>query len=211
MPLQDNKVLHPLYLITDRKQTCGRPLMEVLQESLAGGVKMVQLREKDLSGMELFDLALNIRDLTNRYEAKLLINDRIDIALAVEADGVHLPSNSFSVSGARKLLGHDKIIGLSTHTVEEAERAEKEGADFITFSPIFYTKSKTNYGKPQGLEKLKKVCGKTTIPIYALGGINEKNVPETIDAGAFGVAMISTLISAPDVKEETEKILSLSW
>lgn len=184
--------------------------MEVLKEALDGGIKMVQLREKDLSGRELFNLALNLRDMTTRYGAKLLINDRIDIAKAVEADGVHLPSKSFSVSDARKLLGHNKIIGLSTHTVEEAERAEKEGADFITFSPIFYTKSKARYGEPQGVEKLKKVCGKTTIPIYALGGINEKNVPKTMNAGAFGVAMISTIISAADAKEETEKILSLS-
>ena len=124
-----------LYFVTDRKQTNGRPLVDVVHAALDGGVRAVQLREKDLEGGELYHLALTLRDLTSRYQAQLLINDRIDVALAVEADGIHLGQTSFPVPTARQLLGPGKLIGVSTHSQEEIDAARE--ADFLLFGPVY--------------------------------------------------------------------------
>lgn len=199
--------LPSLYLISDRKQAGGRPLLEVLEIALEGGLRLIQLREKDLSGRELFDLAAKVRGLTARYGAKLLINDRVDIAIAVDADGVHLPASSFSPMDARSLIGRDRVIGVSAHSEADAIRAEREGADFVTFSPIYDTPSKAGYGEPQGLERLEEVCSQVNIPVYALGGINRENVRDVMGRGASGVAMISAILEARDIKAETLKLL----
>jgi len=199
--------LPTLYLISDRKQILGRSLIVALEAVLDGGARMIQLREKDLSGRELFDLAAKVRGLTAKYGAKLLINDRVDIAIAVDADGVHLPASSFNPVDARKLIGRDKIIGLSAHSEADVIRAEREGADFVTFSPIYHTPSKAGYGEPQGLERLEEVCSKVNIPIYALGGIKRENVRDLMGRGASGVAMISAILGARDIKAETLKLL----
>jgi thiamine-phosphate pyrophosphorylase len=199
--------LPPLYLISDSNQTSGRPLLEALEVALEGGVRMIQLREKDLSGRELLELAAKVRLLTVRYGAKLLINDRVDIAIAVDADGVHLPASSFNPMDARELICRDKIVGLSAHSAREAVKAEREGADFVTFSPIYQTPSKAGYGKPQGLERLEELCGKVNIPVYALGGIKIENVRDVMERGASGVAMISAILGAKDIKAETVKLL----
>ena len=198
-----------LYLVSGRSQTGGRPLLEALESALEGGVRLVQLREKDLPAGELFDLAWRVRDLTGRFGAKLLINDRVDIAIAVDADGVHLPGSSFNPVDARRLVGRDRLLGLSTHSEEDVIRAEREGADFVTFSPIYYTDSKAEYGEPQGLDRLKEVCKKVGIPVYALGGINVENVRDVMESGAGGVAMISAIMGAEDIKAETEKLLKV--
>ena len=198
--------LPSLYLITDRHQTGGRELLQVIGEALEGGVSMVQLREKDLSGRALYNLALQVRELTSSYGAKLLINDRVDIAMAANADGVHLPSNSFSPGEARNLLGKGRLIAVSTHSAEEAVRAEEEDADFVTFSPIYYTPSKAAYGKPQGIERLKAVCNRINLPIFALGGIKAENISDVMSAGANGVAMVSALAAADDVKKSAEQL-----
>ena len=199
--------LPTLYLVSDRHQTSGMPLLEALEFALEGGARLIQLREKDLSARDLFDLAGRLRQLTRRFGAKLLINDRVDIAIAVDADGVHLPASSFSPADARRLLGEDKIIGLSAHSTQDAIRAEREGADFVTFSPIYYTPSKAGYGTPQGLENLEEVCTKVNIPVYALGGIKGENVREVMGCGAKGVALISAILGAKDIKAETLRLL----
>ena len=206
--MTDKAALSKLYLITDRHQTGGRELLQVIGEALEGGVRMVQLREKDLSGKALYALAMQVRKLTSSYGAKLLINDRIDIAMAVNADGVHLPSNSFTPKDARNLLGRERLIGVSSHSEEEAVRAEKEGADFISFSPVYYTASKAAYGKPQGIERLKAVCNKIDLPLFALGGIVAENISDVMSTGAYGVAMISALVAADDVKKSTEQLIT---
>ena len=206
--MTDKAALSKLYLITDRHQTGGRELVQVIGEALEGGVRMVQLREKDLSGKALYALAMQVRKLTSSYGAKLLINDRIDIAMAVNADGVHLPSNSFTPKDARNLLGRERLIGVSSHSEEEAVRAEKEGADFISFSPVYYTASKAAYGKPQGIERLKAVCNKIDLPLFALGGIVAENISDVMSTGAYGVAMISALVAADDVKKSTEQLIT---
>ena len=199
--------LSSLYLISDRNQTGDRPLLEALEFALEGGLRLIQLREKDLPARDLFELALRVRQLTRKFGAKLLINDRVDIAIAVDADGVHLPASSFNPMEARKLIGRDKLIGLSAHSAKDAIIAEREGADFVTFSPIYFTPSKAGYGEPQGLERLEEVCSKVNMPVYALGGIKRENVRDVRGRGASGVAMISAILGAKDIKAETKKLL----
>jgi thiamine-phosphate pyrophosphorylase len=189
----------PLYLITDRKQVAnGHTLYTAVEAALQGGVKAVQLREKDLSATELLPLAKQLRTLTRQYDALLFINDNIDIALAVKADGVHLGGHSEATGIVRAKVGDKMLIGVSTHHKEEIERATKQGADFVTFGPVYETPSKAKYGKPQGLGKLAEVCRDSSIPVFALGGITAERAAEVQRAGARGVALISAIISSPD-------------
>ena len=197
-----------LYLITDRKSTRGREISFVVEEALKGGVKMVQLREKDLSSRDLYATAYEMRKLTARYGALLCINDRIDIALAVNADGVHLGNSSIPVPRARKILGANRLIGVSCHTMENAIDAQEKGADFITFGPVFYTPSKAAYGNPLGVDKLGDITRTLRIPVFALGGVTREKVPQVIGAGAHGIALISAVMAADDPHEETKSLLS---
>ncbi len=187
-----------LYLITDRHQTGSRPLTEVVRQALEGGVTAVQLREKDLSSAELCRLAADLRRLTSDFDARLIINDRLDIAQAVEADGVHLGVNSVPVAIVRRVLGQDKIIGYSAHAVHEAERAQADGADFVTFSPVYYTPSKAAYGEPCGVKKLADAVSVLEIPVIGLGGISQATVIEALSAGIQGIAVISSILAAAD-------------
>ena len=190
-----------LYLVTDRTQTGGRDPLVVLEQALAGGVKAVQLREKDLSGKALFELAEKTRRLCDRYQASLLINDRIDVALAVDAAGVQLTGVSLPVDVARGLLGPQKLLGASTHSLEEARQAQKDGADFILFGPVYFTPSKAAFGAPQGLQALKKILENVVIPVYAIGGIKAEHIADLRSLGIRGVALISAIIGAADPKE----------
>jgi thiamine-phosphate pyrophosphorylase len=196
-----------LYLVTDRTQTQSRDLLVVLEQALQGGVRAVQLREKDLSGNELFVLAEKTRKLCQRYNALLFVNDRVDIALAVEADGVQLGTASIPIKTARDLLGPQKIIGASTHSLHEANEAVQHGADFILFGPVYFTPSKANYGSPQGLEALKKIVEKISLPVYAIGGIKPENIQDVRRIGVRGAALISAVISAKNPTEATQNIL----
>ena len=193
-----DKVDFKVYLITDRNQALDRPLEEVVGRAVGAGIKAVQLREKDLPGRDLFFLAESLRKVTEG--ARLLINDRSDIAAAVGADGVHLTQNSISPGYARKLLGPDSLIGQSTHSVEEARIAQEEGADFITLGPVFPTPSKLKYGPPLGPEAIVAVREKVEIPVLAIGGIKPNNIKEVLEAGADGVALISAIMSAEDIE-----------
>jgi thiamine-phosphate pyrophosphorylase len=196
-----------LYLITDRNQTMGRPLADVIRAALDGGIKAVQLREKDLGSRELFQLASEMRSLTSRYGAKLIINDRIDVALATGADGVHLGAGSIPVAEARRLAGRSLLIGYSAHSATEACSAETDGADFVTFGPVYQTPSKAAYGAPLGVSALKTACERLTVPLYALGGVKQFNIPDLMAAGASGVALISAIMSAADPEKETVSLL----
>lgn len=196
-----------LYFVTDRKQTGGRPLIDVVHAALDGGVRAVQLREKDLEGGELYRLAEALRTLTSRYNARLLINDRIDVALAIEAEGVQLGQQSFSVPVVRQLLGPGKLIGVSTHSPAEIEAAK--GADFLVFGPIYFTPSKAVYGEPQGLERLRQAVTQSAVPIIAIGGIKKEEITEVINAGAYGVGVITAISEAPDPAQATRELLTL--
>ncbi len=189
-----------LYLITDRHLTGQRPLTEAVADALQGGIRAIQLREKDLSPRALLVLAAEVRALANGAHAVVLINDRIDVMLAVEADGVHLRTDSLPTRAVRRILGPEKLIGVSTHSIEEVRRAADEGADFVTFGPVFETSSKTRYGPPRGLAALTEVCRESGVPVYALGGITSDRIAAVVGAGAYGVAMISGIIAARDIQ-----------
>ncbi len=197
MPIQ-GRIDFKLYLITDR---CGLPpgrnLIETVAAALEGGVRAVQLREKDLSPRELLPLAVELRQLTARFGARLLINDRLDIAQAVKADGVHLAGTSLPTAVARRLLGPEALIGVSTHSFAEVQAAAIEGADFVTFGPVYPTPSKAAYGPPVGLEALRSACAAAPLPIFALGGIQDSHIPDLKAAGANGIALISAILAAP--------------
>lgn len=205
-----DKSLPSLYLITDRHQIAkGRQLLEVIEELLQAGVRMVQLREKDLSAAELFPLAKNLRSLTHHYKSLLLINDRIDLAQAIGADGVHLGGHSLPVKSARNILGSNYLIGASTHSVAEVESAQNQGADFVTYGPVYFTPSKQAYGKPVGIESLQSICARSNIPVYALGGIKANNTKTMLQAGAHGVAMISALLAGSSPTQAYQQIAAL--
>jgi thiamine-phosphate pyrophosphorylase len=156
----------------------------------------VQLREKDLTGRELLALARELRTICTAHRALLLINDRIDVALACNADGVHLPADSFSVRDARELLGTSKLIGCSTHTIAEVESAGRAGADFIVFGPVYDPISKSAYGPAAGVEALRAACEASDIPVYALGGITADRIAELRETGIAGVAVIGSVFGA---------------
>ena len=196
-----------LYLVTDRKQTGGRPLVDVVHAALDGGLQAVQLREKDLDSRALYNLAVEIRVLTRQYSATFLINDRIDVALATEADGVHLGTASFPVSKTRQMLGKSKIIGVSTHSSEEVTGAT--GADFIVFGPTYSTPSKTRYGPPQGLERLRQAVRQKVAPVLAIGGIRQSNIRDVLQTSAAGIAAISAITAASDPAKTVRAMLGL--
>jgi thiamine-phosphate pyrophosphorylase len=198
-----------LYLVTDRTQTRGRDLLWVLECALDGGVKAIQLREKDLSGKELYDLAEKTNRLCRRYRARLIINDRVDVALAVDADGVQLGKTSIPIETARALLGSENLIGYSAHSLEEACQAEQSGADFILFGPVYFTPSKASYGAPQGLIALQKVVANISRPVYAIGGIRAETIGALRRVGVRGVALIAAIIGANDPKFAARTLLGL--
>ena len=197
-----------LYVITDRHQTGGRPLLEVIEAALHGGVRAIQLREKDLSPRELYPLAQDIRQLTQRYGAHLLINDRIDVASAVHADGVHLTTTSLPTAVARQLLGPGRLIGVSTHNVAEVQVAAEGGADFLVFGPVFHTPSKLPYGEPVGLEALRAARSAVNLPLLAIGGVKPTNLEQVLTAGADGIAVISAIIAANDPAAAAQELRS---
>ncbi len=197
-----------LYLVTDRRQIPGGDLLAALREALEGGVRAVQLREKDLSDREIFELGCRVRTLTRGYGAKLFINDRADIAVAVEADGVHLTQKSYSAKEARRIVGESGRIGVSVHSLRQARSAEEEGADFLTFGPVFDTPSKRMYGPPVGADRLRQATETVRIPVFAIGGIREERISVVMDSGAYGIALISGILAEQDVRAAAGKYLS---
>ncbi len=203
-----NTPLPPLYLITDRRLVPpGQDFIETLESLMSSGVRMIQLREKDLPACQLYETGKKLRAVTRRHDCLLLINDRIDIALAIDADGVHLRNSSLLPTVARSLLGSDKLIGVSTHSKEELTKAAQQGADFATFGPVFFTPSKAPYGSPKGLPELQEICRTSPIPIYALGGITVTNTPATMTTGVHGIAVISSLMAAKDTDKVCRKLI----
>ena len=202
-----SKIDFNLYLITDRSQSTGRPLKETIREALEGGVRAIQLREKDLPDEELFRVALDLRTLTREFGSHFLINSRTDVCREVGADGVHLGRFGISIAQARHELGSSCLIGYSAHSVSETLIAEKAGADFVTFGPVFHTPSKADYGDPVGLVTLEEACSTLDIPVFALGGVKQGNIPDVMAAGAKGIALISAIIAAQDPRAEAFSLL----
>ena len=168
----------------------------MIEECLDAGVRAVQLREKDLGAAELLALARPLRELTRRVRARLFINDRVDVALAVEADGVQRGHASLPISSMRALVRRQLLIGASVHSLEQARVAEQDGADFLVFGPIYDTPSKRSYGPPQGIEALTRAVNGVSVPVFAIGGITPERVGEIKRSGAHGVAVISAILAA---------------
>jgi thiamine-phosphate pyrophosphorylase len=196
-----------LYLITGRGETLGRNLEFVVEEALRGGVRAIQLREKALTAKELYETAYELRRLTSRYGAKLFINDRVDVALAVDADGVNIGGSSLPIYKVRRLLGEKKLIGGSCHNQVQAITAQEMGADFITFGPVYFTPSKASYGDPVGLELLQTITDMLQIPVFALGGIKRENCHEVVGCGVRGIALISAIMSAAEPRDAARGLI----
>lgn len=203
----NRKIDFRVYLITDRKLTTD--INWTVEEALKSGVKAVQIREKDLSAREQIDLSRKLQTLAERYRAKLFINDRADIALALNLDGVHLGSGSLPPDVIERISRGRLLIGVSTHSLDEALDAESRGADFITFGPVYETPSKLQYGRPVGIKALKRVTERIRIPVFAIGGINKKNIPEVMDAGAYGIALISAIMSSANPGNSARELIEL--
>jgi thiamine-phosphate pyrophosphorylase len=195
-----------LLLVTDRRVAAGR-LEEAVAAALDGGCRAVQLREKDLPARDLLLLAERLRALTDRHGALLLVNDRVDVALAAGADGVHLGNGSVPPAEARKLLGPSRLVGVSAHSLRELEAAVAGGADYATFGPVWATPSKAQYGEPVGLPALARASRSTSLPLYALGGVTAPRAAEALAAGAGGVALIGAVLAAADPARATREIL----
>ena len=188
---------YSLYLVTDRTLSLGRSTVEVVRAAIRGGVSCVQLREKGCSTREFMDEARLLKALLAGTGVPLFINDRLDVALAAGADGVHLGQNDLPIADARRLVGNRMIIGISAESVADAIRAEAEGADYIGASPVFTTPTKTDTAPPLGLDGLRAIRRAVQLPLVAIGGIDANNAAQVLRAGADGLAVVSAIVSAP--------------
>jgi len=200
---------YSLYLVTDRDLSCGRSTLEVVEAAVAGGVSCVQLREKHCSTREFITQARALKRFLKSKKIPLIINDRLDVALAVEADGLHLGQKDMTISDARKISGTSLIIGISAESVDDAIRAEKEGADYIGISPVFATPTKSDTAPPLGLEGIKTIRKMIASPIVGIGGINRQNALSVITAGADGIAVVSAIVGAKDPKDAAFELKSI--
>jgi len=201
-------VLPPLYAILDPEQTKDRAPESVLRELLEGGAAILQLRVKTMAPSDFFQLAQRARAETRTHGCKLIVNDRVDIALACHADGVHLGQEDLPLAVGRKLMAA-KLVGISTHNVEQAQEAERNGADYIGFGPMFGTTTKDTGYAARGVDMLRKIRAAVKLPIVAIGGINEQNVQQVWQAGADSAAIISDILGAEDIVAKIRRIRSL--
>ena len=187
-----------LYLVTDRALALGRPIEEIVRQAISGGVSAVQLREKETPSGAFFELAHSLRAITGEAGVTFIVNDRLDIALAAEADGVHVGQDDLPVETARRLLGPGKILGVTAADEQQARLAEKAGADYIGCNAVFPTQTKTDTGPAIGLEGLRRLVESVDIPVVAIGGINADNAGEVLAAGVAGIAVVSAIVSAEE-------------
>ena len=200
--------LPPLYAILDPEQTKNRSVDLVMEQLLEGGAKLLQLRVKSLLPRDFLALARRVREQTRAAGCQLIVNDRIDIALACDADGVHLGQDDLPLAAGKKLLG-DRIVGISTHDIAQAQEAERNGADYIGFGPMFGTTTKNTGLSARGIDMLKQIHAAVKIPIVAIGGINEQNVSQVWQAGADAAAIISDILGAEDIAGKVRRIRAL--
>lgn len=198
-----------LYLVTDRPLSLGRDIEEIVREAVEGGVTMVQLREKECPTGEFVALAKRLKALLAPLGVPLIINDRVDVALAVDADGVHIGQSDMPYEAARRLLGYDKIIGLSVENFEDLEVANTLDVDYVGISPVYGTPTKSDTAEPFGLEGLRRAVAMSVHPTVAIGGMNAQTIGEVIAAGADGVAVVSAICSAPSPRKATEELLGV--
>ena len=197
-----------LYVVTDRSWLGEMTLREAVEEALRGGASMVQLREKDISRIEFVSEGLDMRMLCDKYCVPFIVNDDVDMAIKVSANGVHLGQDDMSVSDARSIIGDDPIIGVSVQTVEQAKKAEEDGADYLGVGAVFQTSTKTD-AKPVSLDTVKSICEAVSIPVCAIGGINAENVSELGGLGLSGAAVVSAVFAADDIRNASRKLREL--
>ena len=202
--MKKSEIDYTLYLCTDRKLMSTNTLEEAVEQAILGGCSLIQLREKQSSSREFFEMAKRIKAITDRYRVPLIINDRIDIALAVDAAGVHLGQEDIPAKEARRIMGEEKVIGVSARTVELARKAVEDGADYLGVGAMFATNTKGN-AKVIGKEKLKEIRAAVSIPIVAIGGINHSNAAQLVDTGINGLAVVSSVIGASDIQDAARK------
>lgn len=206
MSSSQRRIDYSLYLVTDRKLSLGRSTIDVVRAAIDGGVTVVQLREKELGSREFYDEALLIKELLNSRGIPLFINDRLDIALAVDADGVHLGQEDIPIRAARQILGRDKVIGASVFTPKEAAAAEADGADYLGLSPIFVTATKPELTTQIGFAGIGPIRNAVKIPIVGIGAMNETNAYQAISAGLDGVAVVSAICSQKNIEQAARNI-----
>lgn len=196
-----------LFLVTDRHQTNGRPLVPLLERAVTVGPPVIQLRERDLSAKDLMALAREVQRVAEQCGSQFVVNDRIDVALALDKAGVHLRSNSLPGSVARRLLGQGRLLGISAHSVDEAVQAESQGADYVVLGPVYDTPSKQAFGPPVGLHCVEEACRRVRIPIIGIGGVTAARARDLRHAGAFGVAVITAILRAADIEAAVQALL----
>ncbi len=199
---------YTLYLVTDRALMSTKTLEEAVQQAINGGCTMIQLREKEVSSLEFYQTALSIKAITEKHKVPLLINDRVDIALAVGADGVHIGQSDMPANVVRKLVGSAMLLGVSVSTVQEAIRAVKDGADYIGVGAMYPTDSKTDT-KLVSMNELQRIRNAVSIPIVVIGGVNKKTVPDFAGTGIDGLAVISAVISQEDITAASKDLIKL--
>lgn len=196
-----------LYLVTDRTLSCGRPLETIVEEALEGGVTMVQLREKQASSKEFYEIAVRLKRVLHSYHVPLIINDRLDIALACDADGLHIGQNDLPYAVARQWLGKEKIIGLSVESRQDAIHANTLDVDYIGISPVFGTATKTDTAIPLGLEGVQAIAAISRHPAVGIGGMNIRNAQAVVRAGADGIAVVSAIMSAQNPQQAASELI----
>lgn len=202
------KIDYSLYLCTDRKLMTSATIEESIESALKGGTTIVQLREKDCSSKEFYELGLRVQKITQTYHVPLIINDRVDIALAVHADGVHIGQNDLPCSVVRSIAGEHRIVGVSVSNVKEAVKAQQDGANYLGVGAMYATGTKTD-AKLVSIEELCNIRQSVSIPIVVIGGINSQTIPNLKGKGVDGIAVVSAIISQPDVEKAARKLLKL--
>lgn len=196
-----------LYLVTDKSDDVEK-FLKTIEEAIKGGVSVVQIREKTADTLDFYNLALKVKEITTKYNVPLIINDRVDVALAIDADGVHVGQSDMPCDVTRKLVGEDKIVGVSAATIPEAKKAEADGADYIGTGAVFPTQTKDDAPKVTKKE-LKEIVDSINIPVVAIGGITHDNASELLDTGIAGLSVVSAIMSSDNPKKSSEKLLNI--
>ena len=203
-----HKIDYSIYLVTDRDLMSTETLEEAVEQAIIGGCTLVQLREKDCSSLDFYNTAVKVKEITDKYNVQLLINDRLDIALAVDAAGVHVGQSDLPVSVVRKIIGEDKIIGISAGTLEEALKGQRDGADYLGVGAMYATGTKKD-ANPTSIEELKKIRENVSLPIVVIGGINKERIKDFEGIEIDGLAIVSAIIAQKDIVEATRELKTI--
>ncbi len=202
-----NNIDLSLYLVTDKSEDVEK-FLNTIEEAIKGGTTVVQIREKTADTLDFYNLALKVKEITTKYNVPLIINDRVDVALAIDADGVHVGQSDMPCEVTRRLIGENKILGVSAATIEEAQKAQKDGADYIGTGAVFPTQTKDD-APSVTKQELKEIVDSIDIPVVAIGGINLENAHELVDTGISGLSVVSAIMSSDNPKKSSEELLKI--